>query len=292
MRVTQSMMTRTLISNLNKGRESMSTSQSIMSTGKNLQSASDDPVKYATTTRYKETYSQNEQYQKNILDAKGWVDTTSSILNDIYSNVLSAKDLAYSAADSSSSTEELETMADQLEGFISEIYSLTNSKYLGKYLFSGTRTVEDKPFDYDGSTVDYIGNEGKITRRISEGYDATINISGDEIMNTDVFENLISLRDAMLAGDRSAISDSIGALEQSAQDILSIQSKTGSLSNLLDMTNNRLEVANTNLSSLISELEDADLTEVIAQYNSNELAYQAALQATSSVLNLNILDFL
>ena len=58
------------------------------------------------------------------------------------------------------------------------------------------------------------------------------------------------------------------------------------------MTNNRLEVANTNLSSLISELEDADLTEVIAQYNSNEMAYQAALQVTSSVLNLNILDFL
>lgn len=292
MRVTQSMMTRTLLSNLNKGRESMSTQQTALSSGKNIQNASDNPVKYATSTRYKETLAQNRQYQKNILDAKGWVDTSSSILNDMYTYVLSAKDLAYSAADLSSDTGELETMASELDGLINEIYTLSNSKYLGKYLFSGTNTIEQKPFDYDGSSVDYVGNEKKITRRISENYDATINISGDELMDTDVFNNLITLRDAMLDGDRETISGSIGSLEESAQSILSIQSRTGSLSNLLDMTKNRLEVADTNLNSLISEIEDADLTEVIAKYNSDELAYQAALQVTSNILNLNILDFI
>jgi flagellin-like hook-associated protein FlgL len=47
-----------------------------------------------------------------------------------------------------------------------------------------------------------------------------------------------------------------------------------------------------NLTELISETEDADISEVITQLSMKEIALQASYSAAAKIGNLTILDFL
>jgi flagellar hook-associated protein 3 FlgL len=292
MRITQSIITRNLLSYLNDTKESMSANQSAIASGKGLTTSSDDPVKFSMVTRFKEAQNRNEQYLKNILDAQSWIESSTTVIEDLYDYNLSAKDIARQAADSSQNEDTRTILAKQLDSMIEEMVGLANTKYLGKYVFAGTQTQEEVPFTYDGEAVSYNGNSDYIKRRVTENFDVSINIPGSEILNTGLFENLITLRDALSNNDQQAISQSIDELEKSADNLMTIDSKLGSLKNQFNLTQNRLEASNTNLNSFISDLEDVDLTKAITQYNTDEIVYQAALQTISDTLNLSLLNFL
>jgi len=292
MRITQSMITRNLLSYINNARENMSTNQSAIASGKELTTASDDPVKFSMVTRFKEAQKRNEQYLNNILNAQGWIESTTAIIEDLYEYSLNAKDIAQEAADSSQDEDSRATLAEQVDSMIKEIVGLANTKYLGKYVFAGTQTTEETPLTYDGESVTYNGNSDYIKRRVTENLDVNINIPGSELLDTGLFENLIALRDALSNNDQEAISQSIDELEKSANNIMSIDSKLGSLKNQFELTKNRLEASNTKLNSFISNLEDVDLTTAITQYNTEEIVYQAALQTIADTFNLSLLNFL
>lgn len=292
MRVTQSMITRNLVSNILESRKNMSDLEQTMATGKKIQKSSDDPVKFTMATRYRKTIKLNEMYLKNIVDARSWVSMTSGIVDDLYEHSLSAKEIALQAADASLNADIRENLTGKLDAIVDEMVSLLNTQYLGKYLFGGTKTKEEIPFSYDGSTISYNGDDGAITRRIAEGYDMTVNVPGSTFTDMGLIEKLIELRDALESNDTEAIRSSMAAIETNCNELLAVNSRLGSLKSQLTMTENRLEVSNTNLNSFISDLEDADLAEVITQYNAEELAYNAALQATANSFNLSILDYL
>jgi flagellar hook-associated protein 3 FlgL len=292
MRITQSMITRNLLSYLNDTKESMSANQSAIASGKELSTSSDNPVKFSMITRFKEAQNRNEQYLNNVLDAQSWIESSTTVIEDLYEYSLNAKDIAQQAADSSLDADARTTLAERVASMIEEMVGLANTKYLGKYVFAGTQTQEEVPFCYDGDAVTYKGHSDYIKRRAAENFDVNINIPGSELLNTDLFENLINLRDALLNNDQETISQSAGKLEESADSLMTMDTKLGSLKNQFELTKNRLEASNTKLSSFISDLEDADLTKVITQYNSDEIVYQAALQTISDTLNLSLLNFL
>ena len=76
------------------------------------------------------------------------------------------------------------------------------------------------------------------------------------------------------------------------EDINQISTSLGYKENQIYLSQNRLDTANMNLSSLLSETEDVDLAEAITVYNSQEIAYRAAMQTAADVLKLNIMDYL
>jgi flagellar hook-associated protein 3 FlgL len=292
MRITQSMVTRNLLAYINSNRESMNETQNSIASGKELNSVSDDPVKFSMISRYKETQMRNEQYIENILDAMGWLDASNGVLEDLYDYTLTAKDIAYQAADDTINEDDRLLLVERLDKIIEDVVGLANSKYLGKYIFSGTKTLEESPFSEEGDEIVYRGNSRSISRRIADNIDVDINISGSRLMDTELFNNLTALRDGLATNDREAISASIDTLESSAEKLMSINTNVGLLKNQLELAQNRLEISNTNLDSLISDLEDVDMAKAIAQYNAEEIAYEAALQAISNTLNISLLNFL
>lgn len=292
MRITQSTLARNMVKDILKNTEKMAELQHKLSSGKEIEKASDDPVKFSMTSRYRQAMERNELYLKNIVDAKSWAEMNESLIDDLYEQNLQAKELALKAADNTLNADDRQNLANQVEATITEMVSLLNTQYLGKYIFAGTRTVETIPFKYDGTSITYNGDTGQIKRRIADNLEVTVNISGAEFMDMSLIETVIELRDALQNNDVAAIQNTISTLDNNCDRLSALSARTGSLQNQLTMTQNRLETTNTNLSSFISELEDADLIEVIAKYNSEELAYKAALQATSSSFNLTILDYL
>ena len=62
MRITQSMITKSLLSSINQNRESMHSIQESITTGKEVERSSDDPVKFFRANRFRQSIKQNKQY--------------------------------------------------------------------------------------------------------------------------------------------------------------------------------------------------------------------------------------
>lgn len=70
------------------------------------------------------------------------------------------------------------------------------------------------------------------------------------------------------------------------------QTNVGSRESRLNLIQNRLNSQQTNFQELVSENEDADVTELAIQLSSVELTYEAALSSISYVMKTSLLDFI
>ena len=292
MRITQSMITKSLLSSINRNRESMHSIQESITTGKEVERSSDDPVKFFRANRFRQSVKQNEQYLENVQDAKGWLQATASNLDSMLNQVMTLRERAVQSANDSLSAENRLHMASEINNIVEDLVNMANESFLDKNLFSGTKTKIENPFLFDGNSMEYQGNTGKINRRISENFTININVTGQDILDTNIFNSALNLRTALENDDTNEIANMIDSIDSASEKMISLNTSIGSIQNQLELAEDRLRTANLNLSTFISETEDVDLASAITQYNSEEMAYQAALQSTANILRLNIMDFL
>ncbi len=81
------------------------------------------------------------------------------------------------------------------------------------------------------------------------------------------------------------------AREQVAE-LLSSRAMMGSKIDRMDASLQRLEAADVEAAKLLSEVEDADITQLVTQLAKEQNLYQAALLAGSKALQPSLLDFL
>ena len=292
MRITDSMISRNLLTNINSSREAMSVYQDQQASGKRLNKVSDDPVDYTKIESFRSVITQNNQYLDGISLAKGYIDVSTTSLEQMNEGIMSAKEIAIKASDVSQTQLNYDVFKDQINDIIEDTVALTNSTFMGNSVFAGTKSKTENSFIYNGSSITYTGNDKMINRKISDNYYVDINVSGRELINTDMFTNLINFKEALDTGDISTITDSIDLLNGVSENLTKLNSSLGSIKMQIINTENRINTANLNLKSYLSNLEDADLAEAITNYKSEETAYQSALYSTSNAINLNILSFL
>ena len=292
MRITQSMITKSLLSSINQNRESMYSIQESITTGKEVERSSDDPVQFFRANRFRQSIKQNEQYLENVQNAEGWLQATTSNLDSMLNQVMTLRERAVQSANDSLSAENRLQMASEINNIVEDLVSLANGSFLNKNLFSGTKTKIENPFLFDGNSIEYQGNTGKINRRISGNFTININVTGQDILDTNIFNSALNLRTALENDDTNEIANMIDSIDSASEKMISLNTSVGSIQNQLELAEDRLRTANLNLATFISDTEDVDLASAITQYNSEEMAYQAALQSTANILRLNILDFL
>ena len=82
MRVTNVMMTNNMKGNINANKNHLSTLEQQQSTGKKIQRPSDDPIIAVRALKLRTSVSEITQYyEKNIPDARSWMDVTESALS-------------------------------------------------------------------------------------------------------------------------------------------------------------------------------------------------------------------
>ena len=89
-----------------------------------------------------------------------------------------------------------------------------------------------------------------------------------------------------------AFEKGIGQMQDYQQQISNAKADVGNRQARLELTKSRLTEQKTNFTSLKSENEDVDLEEVVINYSSAELVYNASLTAASKVVRQSLLDFL
>lgn len=177
MRITNKMMTNNMMSNINKNKLSMNTLEQQYSTGKKIQRPSDDPIVTVRALKLRTNLSELTQYyEKNIPDAKSWMDVTESalttvndILKQINTNCVQGSTDTLTASDRSSIVSNLEQMKEQ-------IYQEGNTNYAGRYVFTGYKTDSSLIFTEDAANLNYTitedisGKQIQVINKVSGSY--------------------------------------------------------------------------------------------------------------------------
>lgn len=110
--------------------------------------------------------------------------------------------------------------------------------------------------------------------------------------SSDMLGSLMLLSNALREGDRDLISQLNGNMDLAINALLNVRADVGTKMIRMTTTQSRLETAQLNVTRLLSEVEDADIISLVSQLAREENLYQAALMASSKIMQQSLVDFL
>jgi flagellar hook-associated protein 3 FlgL len=295
----------TRIANLTLGRNVLTANQNTLvrlanlqeqlATGKRINRLSDDPGAGVQAMRFRAESFQLGKYLDNISKCSSFLDAYDGTYGEMTQVMNEAKKVAVAGANDTQDASSRRALADNIDAQLSRMVELANSSYDGRFLFSGTQTLE-RPFAFseDRSTVTYQGNLDTFAIKISPTASMAINRDGNAAFKdpVDAFAALIELRDALRANDRSAIGASIATIDAAHTSINDQHGELGSHGNRLELTRNQLEATRLSLDELVSRAEDTDFAATISDLQVTQNALEAGLQAGARIVQQSLLNYL
>jgi len=297
MRISGSSYSQTLINRLQNLNASQLKYQEQLSTQQKVNMVSDDP---ASASKIERLQSQ----QRESASLRGNLNTASSTLNYSLDSMEFLRNMSQEVLESVSTyftgdnAEDMDAALKVVEDVLDQTLNVANSKYQNEYLFSGD-ALSTEPFavttDPSGTitAINYQGSTtGTKTFEIGRGMNISplSDVAGNQSIES-FLQGLVTLRDAIIAEDNTAITNSIGVLENADDGLVLAQSDLANKAQRLEVVENLENRLFDSRQNSISKLKDVDLNEVAVKFTQAQQAYQAALQSTSSVLQLSLIDF-
>ncbi|MEX6725814.1 flagellin [Parapedomonas caeni] len=227
-------------------------------------------------------------------------ETTAGTMEIMYSTLNNIVDLAseiqsqLAAALDSTTT----NIANSAEQWLTDLASMLNTTYAGRYLFAGTAT-DAMPVDisaYDpasATTADtsyYQGAEASLRYTGSDGYTVSYGATADDAAFEQIFRALSMVIDAP---DDASVRQAAYDLMDSAIDRLgqlqqTLSTKTSALNTYMGQ---RSAIAE-DLATLASDLKDTDLAAATVMVTQYQTQLEASYSSISKLLSTNLLDYL
>ena len=273
--------------NLSKITEELNHASQVLSSGKRINTLSDDPAGVTQALGLKSALANIDQMDRNIGLGESWLVGSEGALRHSQNLVVDAKVLCIEMASASKSPLDRQSAATVVQNIRDEIVSLANTNINGRYIFSGSET-DTKPFEQDGT---YNGND--VPFAIKAGNDNIVQIgSVGEAIFADVFTTLDDLMTALQSDDIVGINTAMDSLDLHSENISTHVSDVGSKMNRMEIKKNILQGLSISNTERLSQIENADIFEAAMNLKSVEMAYQAALASSASVMELSLVDFI
>jgi flagellar hook-associated protein 3 FlgL len=296
-RITSSMISRGILTDLNNVATRISDTQRKMATGKELTRPSDDPFAVGRALGLRTELEGLDQYRSNTAEAQAWTgasDTALGLLTDLAHR---SRELLLRGATGTTSASDRKIIADEIDQLINAAKEDANTSQAGRSLFAGTAT-NVKP--YDTASDSYHGDSGDIVRQIGPGVSVVVNVRASDVLGNATDGKMINtLRDIAVhlrggtPADQAALTGSdIVAIDRSLDDLLSARAKVGTVANRLSAADERLAEFQESARGLLSKTEDADMAETLIDYSTQQAVYQSALRAGAGIVQASLLDFL
>jgi flagellar hook-associated protein 3 FlgL len=151
-----------------------------------------------------------------------------------------------------------------------------------------------KPGEIGSVSVNPRGISGQRFREIQEGVTLQTNVTGPEVFtqSADLFQTLITLRDALRANNTGAISTSLTTLDTGISQVSTALGAAGSRIQRIDSLKEILANDLTRMKGLLSRVEDDDYASTLLEFQRQQQLFQAALNASAKLIQPSLLDFL
>ena len=272
--------------------------QEKITTGKEINRASDDPAGTRKVLSLRSEGLKLEQYSKNIVSSIQSLEFTTSTLNGAANFLQRVQELAIQGVNGATDQEGRNAVASEINGILESMLQIANASRSGRYIFAGTKTTT-MPFEVtrnsagEISVVAYNGNREKIRYPVGPGFSSQVNQPGEEVfMDNNLLASLISLRDNLANGAVSLASGNLGNVKNAYTDVTQFISKGGAVASALEFSDNRIKDTQVALQTTLGDLEGADLAEIVLKLKEQEGVLQAALASGMFMLNTSILDYM
>lgn len=278
----------------------LSRTQLQLATGKRILTPSDDPAGATKTLDLQRYLETNKQFLSNMGFARSRLETQETALASVTDLLQRANELAIQGNNATASASDRAAIAAEVDQLLEQMLALANTRDSnGEYLFGGLRR-ESAAFVRDTVTGDvgYNGDDQQRQIQVSEarriadadtGQDIFMDVAGAG--GASAFDILAKFA-VDLRTPGASLSDSIGNIKLTMQQVLDVRARGGARLNALDDLGNINEDLAVTLESQLSEIKDLDYAEAVSRMNRQLLAFQASQQSYARLSQLSLFNFL
>jgi flagellar hook-associated protein 3 FlgL len=306
MRITQKAVAQTSLHGLNQNLARLGKLQQQLTSGTQISKPSDSPTGTNRAMQLRKDQAAAVQYARNISDGQGWLDSADTALNSMISQVKKVRDLTVQGLNGGAlSRSSQQAISSEVSALRSSLLGVANQTISGRSLFGGV-TQGTEAYDGNGTYKGIGGTSGWGTvagvpvlptmRRVSESEEIRTDITGPEAfgdpdLGDDLFAVIARIADHVTT-DPDSLKDDLADLDTAYDRLLSAASSIGARSARMQVASRVNADLQLTLKSQLSGVEDIDLPKTIMEMNLQETGYQAALSATSKVIQPTLVDFL
>lgn len=282
---------------LNNASRSVSTNEERIATGLRFNRASQAPADAAALLRNQQSLGRLEQLDRNVANARMWLNTTDTALSDTVNTLTRARTLTIQGANGTNTVEGRTAIAADLRSAAEELLGHANTTVNGRPIFSGTAGTT-QAYDLTGT---YLGDAGAVVRAISPTESFSVGAAGPNVFGAanpgdpyagSAYEVLMRAADAVEAGDTAGARAGIEAIDVATSRVQRELGRIGGLSSRLDQIEEKGSASQLATRAQISEIQDVDLAEALVHLQTSQTKYEATLSAAGRSLGRSLLDFL
>jgi flagellar hook-associated protein 3 FlgL len=290
-RVTNSMTSRSVLSDIENVYAQLTTTQNELSSGKQLTKPSDDPYGASRALTYRADIAANKQYQSNASEMGAWLSTSDTALSSVNDALGRVRDLVLQGANGTLSQTELDSISTELGQLADSIKSDANTQYAGSYVFSGSQTGT-QPFAV-GAVDTYNGDSSAISRQLGQGVTMQVNVTGDTVVSPILAAIRQAQADLAPGGTPGNLGTTdLNAIDAAQSNLAEQQAVVGARANRVDLATSRLQQLEQAQTGQLSNVEDADVAKAMIDFSQQSAVYQAALRAGASLIQPTLMDYL
>ena len=323
MRVTNASMVRSHLYDTQKNLTNMSKINQQISTGKVINTVSDDPHKAIRIMNMNNEIKYTEKYNYNIDETVGWMNNTDATLDTVGNLLGEIKETILKVGNGTYSQNEMKSLNADMNEKIKQLADTLNSTHGGKYMFGGTN-VDDAPIklienangtvklefnkDKNGQT---IPNTEDLKADISSGVSIDYNVSVGELFNIkdnngntinllDEINNLSTFMNDIANGNEQTaeqakeklMNDTKGKIDTLFDHVVNERTKLGVRVSTAEKIKEFNDENILSIKSILSQDQDTDAVEKFIELKSAEMIYQASIQVGAKLIQPTILDYM
>lgn len=294
MRISDRVLTDNVRRNLAMNTDRLMRVERELSSGRRLDTPSDDPAAVARALRLRTDAATNDSLTRTSGLSRTRLNAADGALDSLTQTMQRARELTVQASSGTLDSQQLGAIAAEMNQLLLQSVQVGNTSVAGQYVFAGTKTTT-APFSAAGNApaaVTYDGNSNPIYQDVGGNARIQVDVPGDgpflPAMNV-----LIQIRDALNSGNAdSARATGLPALDSALDGVLQVRGTLGARINRLDALDARLGDEKVSIQTQQSDVEDIDLTDTIVRLNSARNVYDAALGAAAKAITPSLVDFL
>ena len=292
MRITQRAVALTSLQGLNRNLDAVGKLQQQLTSGRLISAPSDSPTGTNRAMQTRADQAATAQQNRNIGDAKSWLEQTDSTLQGMLDTARRVRDLTVQGSSTGSNTvESSQAIATEVASLREGLLSLANRTIGGRPLFGGV-TPGSQAYNATGT---FVGQAGPpVTRRVSDTEVVRVDITGPEAFGpagADIFAIVDKIATDVVANPAN-LATHLSDLDTVMKGMLTAVADIGSRAARVDREEQVNNDRALTLSSQLAETENIDLPNTIMRLQMQQVGYQAALSATAKALQPTLMDYL
>lgn len=294
------------LANVDRIQQSLARANQQISSGKRISVASDAPDQIGSLLQLRASLQHNNQIQSNLGLAKSDAETADSALGSAITLMDQALTLGSQGANSTQTADIRQTLALQVQSIQEQMVGISQTTSRGLYIFSGDQPGSPA-YKFDATLLatnpvvlqsnvtatygieDPAGGSFAAAKGANEIFDTQ---NGAVAAPDNVFAALNNLRLALLGGNVATITAALDPLKQASTHLNSMESFYGRVENRIQDASNFASNHETQITTQISQTEDADITAAALELTQGSTQLQAAFQMRAKLPHTSLFDFL